>query len=102
MVALTCGLRLSELLGLTWDAVDLDSTPPRLTVRRSLKRVPGLGLVLSETKTNRSRRVVHLTEAASDALRAHRVRQAADHAPGRRSMDPSATRCRPRLSQPMG
>ena len=52
VVALTCGLRLSELLGLTWDAVDLDSTPPRLTVRRSLKRVPGLGLVLSETKTN--------------------------------------------------
>jgi integrase len=78
VVALTCGLRLSELLGLAWDAVDLDSTPPRLTVRRSLKRVPGRGLVLSETKTNRSRRVVHLTEAASDALHAHRRRQAAD------------------------
>jgi integrase len=78
VVALTCGLRLSELLGLAWDAVELDGPTPRLSVRRSLKRVPTIGLVLSDTKTNRSRRVVHLTPAATDALRAHRTRQHAE------------------------
>lgn len=78
VVALTCGLRLSELLGLAWDAVELDGPTPRLAVRRSLKRVPTVGLVLSDTKTNRSRRVVHLTPAATDALRAHRTRQHAE------------------------
>ena len=78
VVALTCGLRISELLGIAWDAVALDGPLPRLTVQRSLKRVAGRGLVLSDTKTNRSRRVVHLTEAACDALRAHRNRQVAE------------------------
>lgn len=78
MVALTCGLRLSEVLGLAWDAIDLESNPPRLAVRRSLKRVSGRGLVLSDTKTNRSRRVVYLTQEACDALRAHRGRQVVD------------------------
>ncbi len=78
VVALTCGLRLSELLGLAWDAVELDHPTPRLAVRRSLKRVPNIGLILSDTKTNRSRRVVHLTPIAADALRAHRTRQHAD------------------------
>ncbi len=78
VVALTCGLRPSELLGLAWDAIDLDSTPPRLMVRRSLKRISGRGLVLSDTKTNRSGRVTYLTAAACDTLRAHGEHQAAD------------------------
>jgi integrase len=53
---LTCGLRLSELLGLAWDCVDIDNDRPALLVRRGLKRVPGYGLVLDDVKTNRSRR----------------------------------------------
>ena len=40
VIALMCGLRLSELLGLTWDSIDLESNPPRLAVRRSLKESP--------------------------------------------------------------
>ena len=76
MVALCCGLRPSEVLGLAWDAVELESIRPALTVRRGLKRIPQRGLVLSATKTNRSRRTILLTELAAQALRDHRARQA--------------------------
>ncbi len=75
---LTCGLRLSELLGLAWDCVELDSDRPALLVRRGLKRVPGHGLVLDDVKTNRSRRTVHLAAPAVSVLRVHRREQAAE------------------------
>jgi integrase len=69
VVALTCGLRISELLGLSWDCVDLDGAPQRITVRRGLKYVPNVGLILSDVKNTRSRRSVHLPLAAGAALR---------------------------------
>lgn len=68
-VALTCGLRISELLGLSWDQVDLDAVPPRLSVRRGLKYVPGTGLFLSDVKTAKSRRTVALPLLAAAALK---------------------------------
>jgi integrase len=74
-VALSLGLRRGELLGLTWSDVSLDAAHPKLTVRRSLKRLAS-GLVLEETKTRQSRRTVHLPAQAVDALRSHRKRQA--------------------------
>lgn len=80
VVALCCGLRPSEVLGLAWDAVELESIRPALTVRRGLKRIPQRGLVLSATKTNRSRRTIFLTELAANALRDHRARQAEEQA----------------------
>lgn len=76
-VALSLGLRRGELLGLSWNDVDLDATPPRLTVRRALKRLPG-GLVLEEPKTRQSRRTVHLPAPVVAGLRVHRRRQAAE------------------------
>jgi integrase len=74
-VALALGLRLGEVLGVTWPDVDLDATPPRLTVRRALKRLPGRGVALEDTKTRQSRRTVHLPAPVVDSLRAHRRRQ---------------------------
>lgn len=79
-VALALGLRRGELLGLAWSDIDLDATPPRLTVARSLKRLRPSGeaasqLVLDDTKTRQSRRTVHLPGPAASALRAHRRRQ---------------------------
>lgn len=73
-VALALGLRRGELLALTWDDVDLDGSPPRLTVRRALKRL-GRGLVIDETKTKQSRRTVHLPAPVVAQLKAHRKRQ---------------------------
>jgi integrase len=71
VVAVHCGLREGELLGLRWDDVCLDAR--KLHVRRSL----------SETRTghkfeppkNGKGRAVKLTQTASEALRAHRKRQ---------------------------
>jgi integrase len=74
-VALSLGLRRSELLGLSWDDINLDATPPRLTVRRALKRTPN-GLVLEQPKTRQSRRTIHLPAPVVASLRRHRVQQA--------------------------
>lgn len=74
-VALALGLRRGELLGLEWSNLTLDATPPRLAVRRSLTRVPGLGLLLDTTKTPKSRRTVHLPVPVVAVLKAHRARQ---------------------------
>lgn len=74
-VALALGLRRGELLGLSWDDVELKVKPPRLTVRRALKRIPRHGLVLDDTKTRQSRRTVYLPGPAAESLRAHRRRQ---------------------------
>lgn len=74
-VALSLGLRRGELLGLAWDDVDLAASPPRVTIRRTLKRLPDRGLHLDEPKTPKSRRTLHLPGPVADELRAHRRRQ---------------------------
>jgi integrase len=72
VLALTAGgLRLGELRGLCWDAVDLEGA--RLQVKRTLVRA-GNSLVYGEPKTARGR-VVALTARAVDSLKAHRSRQ---------------------------
>lgn len=74
VTALTTGLRRGELLGLTWGDLDLDGDRPTVTVLRSLKRVPGVGLVVSETKTQGSRRRIHLAPPTVESLKRHRDR----------------------------
>lgn len=71
----TAGLRIGEALGLQWNDVDLVSG--RIQVRQALQRQKGMGLVLCPLKTLRSRRTVHLTRLALDALRQHRISQTA-------------------------
>lgn len=72
------GLRRGELLGLSWSDVSLATSPATVTVRRTLQRIPGDGLVLAETKTARSRRTLHLPAPVVRALTEHRRRQMAD------------------------
>ena len=71
------GARKGELLGLSWDDVDLDAGYIR--IRRSLVRVSAGTPVYSAPKTARSRRVIDLDPDAVAALRAHRDRQAFNH-----------------------
>ena len=74
VLALTTGMRLGELLALKWEDVDLDASI--LRVHRTLQRVRGLGLVISEPKTPRSRRQIALPGVAVVALKRHKARQA--------------------------
>lgn len=73
-VAVGCGLRLGELLGLRWTDIDLNGRS--LVVRRSLVKAAGGGYELAEPKTARSRRTVMLPGVAIDALKRQKARQA--------------------------
>jgi integrase len=75
VVALTTGMRLGELLALSWNNVDLDGAA--LSVRGTLYRSGGT-LNIAEPKTAGSRRHVSLGGIAVDALRRHRVNQTAE------------------------
>jgi integrase len=66
-VALSLGLRLGEVLGLTWPDVDLEHG--QLSVRQSLQQIRGQGLVLRPPKTRRSVRTVSLPPQAVQVLR---------------------------------
>jgi integrase len=66
----TTGMRLGEALGLKWD--DIDVAGRRLVIRRALQRQTGSGLLFVEPKTSRSRRTVHLTALAVEALVEHK------------------------------
>lgn len=72
VLALLTGMRKGELLGLPWKAVDLAAG--QLTVIQSLSRQTGPP-TLTEPKTKRSRRTLHLSALAVAALRAHGERQ---------------------------
>ena len=76
VVALSLGLRISELLAVGWDDVNLEpGGSPTLTVRRGLKRIKGRGLIIEGVKTRTSRRTVHLPAVTARRLREHRERQ---------------------------
>jgi integrase len=70
-LAASTGLRLGEVLALSWADVD----DGNLTVRRSLSWTP-TGWALSEPKTARSRRTLLLPLVARRALETQRTRQA--------------------------
>ncbi|MDF4254426.1 site-specific integrase [Streptomyces sp. WMMB303] len=77
VLALVLGMRRGELLGLRWDAVDLDRET--LIVERALQRVNGeLTLVAPKTKT--SFRTIPLPPVVVKALAEHRERQAQERA----------------------
>ena len=61
------GMRRSEVLAARWPAVDLEQGI--LEVRKGLHRIRGQGLVELDTKTERSRRRIALSEHAVELLR---------------------------------
>lgn len=74
MVAATTGLRVGEVAGLKW--VDFSAKTGKLSVRRSVVRLPGGELVInSSLKTKHSRRTISLPAATIRTLREHRWRQ---------------------------
>jgi integrase len=71
VVALHCGLREGELLGLRWEDVDLDAGT--LAVRRTLSQTR-TGHKFEKPKNGKGRSV-KLSQTALEALRSHRARQ---------------------------
>lgn len=70
-LAATTGLRLGELLGLSW----ADVADGRLTVRRALAKARDGGWELAQPKTARSRRTIPLPAPARQAIETQRTRQ---------------------------
>ena len=73
IVAVHCGLRQGELLGLKWSDVDLEAGT--LQIRRTLSATKG-SPTFSTPKTAKSRRRVNLTPTALEGLKRHSERQA--------------------------
>ncbi len=71
-VALSIGLRQGEILGLSWEDVNLDTG--RLTVRRQLQRIGGKPQLV-DLKTRQSRRTISLPTMLVQSLRKHRTQQ---------------------------
>jgi integrase len=77
-LAVTLGMRQGEVLGLSWEDVNVDQGT--VQVRQSLQYRPRAGLVLSPPKTARARRTLPLSDELVGALRMRRERQASDRA----------------------
>jgi integrase len=77
-VLATTGMRRGELLGLAWDAIDLDggmASIHRTLVTTEARRKGDPGMSWSEPKTDKGWRSVALDSATVTALRDHRARQ---------------------------
>jgi len=73
VLALSCGIRRGELVGLKWADINLQARTIR--INRQLQRMrDGGGLYFSQPK-NASRRTIKLPQTAVEALRSHRKRQ---------------------------
>ncbi len=72
-VGLAIGLRSGECSALCWPDLDLDQGT--VTVRHTLQRQTGEGLVLLPPKSEKSRRTIELPATCVAGLRAHRMRQ---------------------------
>lgn len=74
LVALMLGIRPSEALGLTWDAVDLDAG--LITVKQQMRAVKGGGFALQPfPKTHAGYRTIRASGRVIEAMREHRARQ---------------------------
>lgn len=60
------GMRVSEVLGLTWEKVDFQKGT--LLVNQQAKNIPGIGLVLAKPKTSSSIRTIFLDKQILDEL----------------------------------
>ncbi|MDP6405746.1 MAG: site-specific integrase, partial [Alphaproteobacteria bacterium] len=77
LLAACTGMRRSEVLGLRWSDVDLETG--HLTVNQQLEQTKEHGLRFEPPKTRSSRRRITLPQTVIDALRRWRVKQNEEH-----------------------
>lgn len=75
-LALFTGGRRGELCALRWSDIDMDSG--LMMINRTLSYVAGLGLVFSDPKTHKSKRVIKLSSTAITLLKDYRLWQNAE------------------------
>lgn len=73
VLALTTGMREGELLGLKWG--DVNWGEETIYIQRTVKRVAGYGMVVSEPKTRAGRRHITLSTLSINALKKQRLHQ---------------------------
>jgi len=83
-IAVHTGMRIGEITGLTWSCVDLEKKA--LRIEHQLQRINGK-LQLKSLKSDRSRRTLHLTKTAIEALRNEKSRQLLELSPGQNPLD---------------
>lgn len=71
LLAVYCGMRQSEILGIHREDVDLERGI--INVRHTLQRVQGQGLIIQNVKSQKSKRAVVVPSTALKALRIHLV-----------------------------
>ena len=76
LLALYCGLRRAEVLGLYWSDVDFERK--EVTVRRNLLDIPKKGTVFGPPKTRMSRRTISAPEVLLGPLRKYHHRLVAE------------------------
>lgn len=67
------GLREGEILGLS--VSDFNREARTITIRQALSYLPGIGLVISEPKTEASKRTIKLPDFVYEALSAHPLKE---------------------------
>jgi integrase len=77
-LAISTGMRFSELRGLYW--TDVAWTQGTITVRRQIQEIAGQGSVICEPKTKSGVRSIRLGEGCLQALRRHKQRQEVEQA----------------------
>ena len=76
VLALSTGMRRSEILGLMEEDLDLEAEVPTLQIQRGLTVDPKGGVLIQKTKRNSSQRLLELSPGTVAALKEHRKRRA--------------------------
>lgn len=66
-IALKCGLRRSEILGLTWNNIDFDNKT--ITIDKTLSYRLGHGMRISDTKNYSSKRTIHVSDDVLELIK---------------------------------
>ena len=66
-LALQCGLRRSEILGLTWNAIDFKNNT--ISIYQATTTIRGVGTVISDTKNQSSNRTIYVKDEIIELLK---------------------------------
>lgn len=84
-LALKTGFRRSEIWGLTWSDIDFDNN--KISVNKSRHYLKGQGLILKNTKTQKSKRTITVAPSLIELLKEYQNICDTDYITGEKSID---------------